>query len=255
LIDASYGTYPSSCGSSPDTSPASVGFNGILGVGLFVQDCGSYCVTQANNNTYYACNTAGCTPTTASLAQQVSNPVAYLPTDNNGVILQLPNISYSGATGANGYLILGIGTGGRADNTPQSGVTVFPTDANGNFQTYYQGQNYPGSFIDSGSNTLYYPDSSLPQCTGGSGDYCPASLASLSATQVGAQGSPADIVPFQIANANQLLSVRSNLAFNDLGSVGSSFFDWGLPFFYGKSVYVGIETANSPLGTGPLWGF
>ncbi len=40
VIDAAFGTVPSFCG-VPETTPSAAGFNGILGVGLFVEDCGS----------------------------------------------------------------------------------------------------------------------------------------------------------------------------------------------------------------------
>ena len=39
VINASFGTVPAACG-TPDASPAVAGFNGILGVGLFAEDCG-----------------------------------------------------------------------------------------------------------------------------------------------------------------------------------------------------------------------
>src|SRR5512143_104151 len=42
IIDSTFGTVPSACG-IPDANPSAAGFTGILGVGVFVQDCGSTC--------------------------------------------------------------------------------------------------------------------------------------------------------------------------------------------------------------------
>ena len=64
--------------------------------------------------------------------------------------------------------------------------------------------------------------------------------------------------PFQIGNAYTLAasgnSVFNNLGANLGGALGSSF-DWGLPFFLGRKVYVGIEGTPSILGTGPYWAY
>jgi hypothetical protein len=32
-------------------------------------------------------------------------------------------------------------------------------------------------------------------------------------------------------------------------------FDWGLPFFYGRKVFIGIEGTVTPQGTGPFYAF
>ena len=53
------------------------------------------------------------------------------------------------------------------------------------------------------------------------------------------------------------LSATGNLAFNDLGAdvQNLDFFFAGLPFFYGKHVYLGYATGSSSLGDGPLYGY
>jgi hypothetical protein len=176
--------------------------------------------------------------------------VASLPVDKNGVILLLPSVPSGGSPSATGYLVLGIGT--QSNNSP-SGVLAYGANANGNFTTAFNGASYE-SFVDSGSNGLFFPDSAIQTC----GDwYCPSSLLTLSATTTGSGGSPSGTVEFQIANYSTLPS--SNNVFSDIGgptpSLLSGFFDWGLPFFLGRNVYVGIEGTTSTLGTGPYWAY
>ncbi len=105
---------PASCSSNGSSLNSIDAFdaNGVLGVGLFLQDCGSACSGTATNGVYYSCNPAGnCVSSVLALANQVSNPVAGFASDNNGVILQLPAIDASGAVSATGYLVFGIDTG------------------------------------------------------------------------------------------------------------------------------------------------
>ncbi|MGZ3690903.1 MAG: DUF3443 family protein, partial [Pseudobdellovibrio sp.] len=68
---------------------ASTGYNGIIGVGLFVQDCGPGCDPSSastnydpnQNGIYFGCTNASCTSTAVSVSQQISNPVYFLPAD------------------------------------------------------------------------------------------------------------------------------------------------------------------------------
>ena len=87
------------------------GSNGILGVGLFQQDCGVACTPGFQlQPMYYDCPASGCSETSVTLAQQVSNPVIFFASDNNGVLVQLPAVPNGGSPGVNGSLIFGIGT-------------------------------------------------------------------------------------------------------------------------------------------------
>ena len=249
---------PSGCASTgtAENTVNALGANGILGIGPFRQDCGSGCsltdLTQ-NPGFYYSCPSTGCAQAAASLTQQAQNPVWMFPTDNNGTIIELPAISAAGAATVNGSLVFGIGT--QANNALGS-ATVFTLDNTGNFTTTFKGTPYSQSFLDSGSNGVFFLDSAttgIPECTGSNtGFYCPSSTASLSATNQGLNGTSAT-VNFSIVSADTL-SATAN-AFNNIGGPSPNSFDWGLPFFYGRNVFTGIERQNSPAGVGPLFAF
>ena len=169
-----------------------LGANGVLGVGLFVND----------GQLYYNCNPTSrfndCR-TTLTVAQQVQNPVALFPTDNNGVVLQLPAVSSGGAVRVDGQMVFGIDT---QSNNRLGDAKVIQTDSSGFFTTIYRGVTMPNSFIDSGSNGIYFDDSSLRNCAGNNtGFYCPLTTQSLTATMT-LKGGATDVVPFDIANAD-----------------------------------------------------
>jgi len=263
VINQTFGTPPEACqGQYPDTSPTEAGFNGILGVGIFNPDCGSECASYSDNGMYYICNGRICMGTAVPLSNQVPNPVALLPEDNNGVIVQLPDVPTGGSISVNGQLLLGIGN--HSNNTPSAGVTAYAADNNpadnnyGEFLTTFSGS-LLYSFLDTGSNGLFFPGclTSLPDCgSPNSGWFCPSSLVDQSATNEGASGSPEGAVSFQIDNSNSLFS-SSNMVFPDIGGDIGCYeeFDWGIPFHLGKNVYVGIENTSSTLGTGPYWAY
>jgi hypothetical protein len=254
VIDSTFGARPVGCFNA-DPTPAAAGFNGILGVGLFTHDCGTTCVSSANNGIYYACG-ASCSGTTVSLTSQVQNPAALLPQDNNGVLVQLPSVPLGGTSSVSGKLILGIGT--QPNNVP-SPVTTYDADpTTGEFTTLFSGRTYD-SFIDSGSNGLFFTPpsgSSLPSCPfPNTGWFCPASTLSLSATNTSASGTPSGPIAFQIGNFTNLTLNTFKKAFVEIGGTFPGSFDWGLPFFFGKNVFVGYEGRTSSLGTGPYWAY
>lgn len=238
------------CNSTVDSDPKGASFNGILGIGLFRQDCGPVCAVNFNNNLYFSCNGASCTSTAVPLSDQVQNPVWLLPSGNNGVVLALPNVPANGAPTVSGSLIVGIGT--AVNNKPPAGVTVLTTDENGFLTTIYNGKTLQ-SIIDSGSNGYFFPDAGIPLCTMPLNVfYCPPNPLNLSATLVGTNGRQM-VVPFPVANTESLLQTN-DAAFNDLGGP-FSVFDWGLPFFLGRTVFVGLEGQPSVLGSGPYFAF
>ncbi len=246
-------TIPAGCSSkgSPENTQNDLNANGVLGVGSLAQDCGSACTFTGPSNpgVYYACPTpATCQVTTEPIASQVVNPVARFASDNNGVVIQLPAVQTGGAPSTSGSLVFGIGT--QANNQPGP-AKVFTVDARLNFTTTFIGQIYQKSFVDSGSNGIFFLDSAttgLPDCTNSKGFYCPPTLRALAATQVGVNGTSA-AVAFNAGNVD-----RVNATFSVLGEATGSNpggFDWGLPFFYGRSVFTAIAGAATPVGTGP----
>ena len=243
---------PENCSSSgaSENTVANFGANGVLGVGPFAQDCGRACTQNADVGVYYACSASSCQPVMLALAQQVTNPITLFATDNNGVILSLPDISSSGAASVTGTMIFGVGT---QSNNGLGSAKVYTVDpASGNFTTIYNGVSYPDSFLDSGSNGLYFNDSSIPQCSGG-GWYCPSSTLNLSAINFGTNGT-SGVVNFAVGSMITMLdSNPSFAAFSQLAGTNGdpASFDWGLPFFFGRNVFTVIEGMSTPGGTGP----
>ena len=157
IADPAFPAVPAACSSTGpalDTAQA-LGANGVLGVGLFQQDCGIDCAQSANLGIYFICPLSGCQAAQASLAQQVQNPVGmFTSNNNNGVIIDLPSVPAGGSPAVNGSLIFGIGTQG---NNGPGNAQVIPVDPNtGTFTTILSPFTYTNSFIDSGSNALYF---------------------------------------------------------------------------------------------------
>jgi hypothetical protein len=255
VIDSTFGTpyLPAAC-QNADQIPADAGFNGILGVGLFAQDCGQACSNISGNGMYYVCDGSGCQGTAVPFSSQVQNPVGFLPKDNNGVIVELPAVPLGGVPSVDdGLLVLGIGT--EANNVPPA-VTTYATDQSGEFKTIFKGDS-KRSFIDTGTNGLFFPSTpSLPYCPYPDSDwFCPSSTKSLSATNQGSSGSPSGTVSFDIGNFDSLTSSPTNNVFTEIGGGEPDYFEWGLPFHFGRNIYIGLEGMSSSLGSGTYWAY
>lgn len=249
---SSFTNIPTACSSqgAAENTLDALGANGILGVGLFRQDCGPACAVTGSSNPglYYSCSTSGCTVIAESLTTQVQNPVWLFPTDNNGIVMQLPQVPAGGALNASGMMVFGIGT--QSDNA-LGAAKVLTLDGDGNFTTVFNGQSYPNSFIDSGSNGVFFLDSAttgLPLCKISKDFFCPPTLQTLSATHRGANGATT-VVSFNVGNVDALNGNFS--AFNEVTGPSPSNFDWGLSFFFGRTVFTAIEGQGTTGGVGP----
>jgi hypothetical protein len=60
-------------------------------------------------------------------------------------------------------------------------------------------------------------------------------------------------VPFLVENANALPA--NTAAAHLAGGLGAGVFDWGLPFFFGRTVFTAFSGASTPAGPGPYWAF
>jgi hypothetical protein len=270
--DPAYPTVPGGCTGTAENSVTAFGANGILGVGPFIQDCGSGCV-QAGGATYYTCtSTTACTDSGMPLAMQITNPVTAFATDNNGVIIELPAVT-STAASVSGSLIFGIGTQG---NNGLGSAKVLTLDGAGALTTTYKNQALGQSFIDSGSNAYYFPDDgSIHTCptdnsTHAPGFYCPVTAVNLSGTLTsnGVANGVSSSINFTVADADGLFSTNATVAAaatlaapsTSVSADGSTFngadtFDWGLPLYYGRNVYTAIENQNTSAGMGPYFAF
>ncbi len=252
-----FANIPANCSSAGANfgTVATLGANGILGVGLFNRDCGTACATIVIPGTYYGCTATSCTGTLMPLADQVANPVAAFATNNNGVVLVMPAVAAGGVTTLTGALIFGIGT--QANNQLGS-ATVYATDPlRGNFTTTYNGMTLTSSFLDSGSNGLFFPDATIPMCFFSPDFFCPATTLFLSAVNTAFNGTATGTVNFTIENLQALASTTkaASVGGNSAGIPGLQGFDFGLPFFFGRTVFVAIAGASTPNGPGPYWAY
>ncbi len=271
IADPMIPTAPTDCSEDQTTSPpstmpsqntiAELGANGILGVSVFLQDCGPVCETIANPNGrgyYYACPGGVCTNTTLPVQSQVQNPVSRFATNNNGLSIVLPSITAVGQPTVSGSLVLGLDS--QSNNQIGSSAVISVDPLSGNFTAIFNGRTYPmGGSIDSGSNGNFFTDAALSTCTSPlyAGWYCPATAVALSVTNQGVGASSATSnVNFSVASIEALTNANPSFAAYD-NIAGTLFqpimgFQWGLPFFYGRSVSIAFEGQATAEGPGPF---
>jgi hypothetical protein len=267
---STFATVPANCsatGTAEDTV-AAFGANGILGIGVFEQDCGSGCapsttVDNSANGFYYSCTAASvCVGTTVALNSQVLNPIPLFTTDNDGSILVLPSVTAPGTTTLTGSLIFGIDT---QSNNASGSETILAVDGLGDFTTVFNSQTLTQSFLDSGTNGTFFDDAALTLCADPNfkGFYCPAGSQPFTATLMGTNNTSIT-EPFTVDNAQTLAT--NNPTFTVLPTLAGTFstasssntsntFDWGLPFYYGRRVFTAIENQRTAVDTGPYVAF
>jgi hypothetical protein len=253
IADGKYSTPPECVknGGLNLNTAAVMGANGVVGIAPAQRDYAAAATATLPAAYYYCTSATSCSSTRVPLDTQVMNPVANFTSDNNGTIIRLPALPAGGQASATGELVFGIGT--RANNALPSNPNILALNQNGYFTTTYKSVPYQNSAIDSGSNANIVPDSTVPSTD--QGWFVPVSTLNLSATLTGvASGSTPVTVAFSLANASSLLASQY-AAYNNIGALSFGSFLWGLPFFYGRSVYTALNNVKIGTQTGPFIAF
>ncbi|WP_153099871.1 DUF3443 family protein [Paraburkholderia hayleyella] len=220
-------------------TPEALDANGLVGIGFSKVD------TSVG---YYSCPTAtSCTPASVGPGTQVTHPVMAFDSDNNGTIIRLPDVPAEGAPTVTGELIFGIGT--RTNNQMPASVSIVPVNTFGWTTVTYGGIARNGMF-DSGTNSMMFYDGSIP--ISATNWYIPPKTLSLTALVTLNDGSQKSI-PFSITSLDQVWTAK-NHAYNNIGTRGSQHM-WGLPFFFGRSVYSAVQGATVGTQAGPFTAF
>jgi hypothetical protein len=262
--DSRFANIPAKCsgtGGTEEDTVVSFGANGILGIGPFELDCGD-CDIQTEG-LYYSCAGTSCTDTIVPVNLQVPNPVTHFAVDKNGTIITLPTVAAAGAATVSGSLIFGIDT---QTNNASGTQTVLTLDEQAELSITAGSTTFANSFIDSGSNGIFFSDSSINSCTAPPSDpssqivdfYCPGTPLSLGVTVQGQNGVMTNNLTFTVGNAQTMLD--ANPTFNAFPELAGTFpmpgtFDYGLPFYYGKRVAMAVQGATTTVGTGPYIAF
>ena len=264
-------------GGSNLNTPTLLQANGVLGLGTAQQDCGMQCTGSSVLPDYWLCSSASSCSSVAAVptATQVSNPVIFFTGDNNGVSLTLSQVVAGGAATSTGTLTFGIGT--QSDNALSSTAKAYglslqaiggqPYPAISAIYPAGTGSTYP-ALVDSGETLNYFLDAAtvaaaaggagISNCLAENGLYCTNSISpiNLAFTTKDSSGDSAS-ASLSVADGVTLLnsSVQKgggNTAFNSLTGGGATatndFVILGMPFFYGKTVYLGIAGQVPPTG-------
>lgn len=232
-------------------SVAAFGAKGVLGIGTAKVDC-KECVTDIKQKQYFECDgtgsVSGCAPAAIAATQLLPNPVASFATDNNGMAVIFPPVPDSGVTSLAGALVFGIGTQG---NNGLGKATAMSTISVGALLTHYLNKTY-ASFFDTGTNTLVLPDTLFPKCERNPQFVCPAVEAPQTAILLGLDGVSSVAVDFLVRNLDKVSATVVAVS-NAAAAPAATFplFVWGLPAFFGRSVFFAIDGASAGGKVGP----
>jgi hypothetical protein len=214
-----------------------------------------------------------CQPTTATLAQQVANPIPGFATDNNGYIIAINAVTATAGSSmaVTGTMTFGIGTQSNNALGSATKYNADPESEPGVVQTTWNGTAYTSVF-DTGSSAYYFANTSNPAialcaapynqlyCPGGANAVAnsPGTTLSLNATlqDYSSDASPTQSLAFSVTNPLTNYTGSTIASDNIGGTVVFNYFIWGMPYFYGHKTYFGIaDITPSTLAvvTGPYY--
>ncbi len=265
INDGSQDGVPTSCSNGVSfVDLSALGAKAIIGINVISNPNNTYfplVYTSSNQESYSLI----ADPNTIPVKLNV-NPIAAFIADNNGAILQLPFVDNTSNTPIDGTLTFGLNT--QADNIVSESIYKLLGSPN---QIDYigafiadSGELVTQAIFDSGTPVLAFYSTVINQCPE-SGDmagyYCPDNGVQLW-TSILTNYSSGVVVPI-----NELIE---SYAFSEKFSVvpflgymmdaSENLTIYGLPAFFGRSIYLGFEgnstdRVNTPLGMAPAWGF
>jgi len=230
---------PDSCNSSGSYFDfVAAGQNAIVGIRNWVYD----------EDRSYTCNDGGCTEiNNLPESMLIGSPIIRIPGNNNGASIQFPSVPANGAQSFIGVLTIGINT--QANNSIGSDVSLLYT-RDSLFKASYNNVNQASTF-DSGTPYIIFTDNGIPLCNAGAaeGFYCPVSPMLINAVFSNFDGGNQvnasyllqnPLIYYDNAVANNTLLPYAGAPCSGCESFADSIFLWGLPYFYGKTIYSGF---------------
>jgi hypothetical protein len=178
----------------------------------------------------------------------------------------MPSVAQAGVPTLTGTVTFGIGT--QANNSLTAANTLPLTTSSSNrgpglLTATYKSKALTQSFIDSGSNDYFFIDTTLNPCTdtGLIAFYCPVSPVLLSPVMTATNGTTASgaftlYSPLNVSGSSNVapgLGINPTLVTPPLPFANS--FDFGMPFFFGRSIYTAIEGRQAGSVQGPYVAF
>ncbi len=260
---------PTSCTSGTSFADFNaMGAHGIIGVNPYSNPDNTYTA----GGVYTCTSDLDCTEVSNPDAIPTKlniNPVAAFSQDNNGLILSLPNISTPTNGPVVGTITFGLDT--ESNNTVSSTVTTVLGDPTATWPVGFFRSTTENietrAIFDSGTPTLDFYSATMAKCTESAwvAFYCPEpSPQAWASTINNYSGGAQTAISNSIVNYELIYPTGQGPSIVPyIGEIANPLDDitiYGLPYFFGKSIYLGLKGdsesgVETPLGKGPSWGF